>query len=110
MQDLLLLSKDTVVARIVDDILDPIVPGRLPLFLKRTADIQTWLTSRAIDGHRTNSRLLKRALRLEHKDDLSTVLAVNAATITDSYWVKPLDDTTTTYDDIRFTENMFDKS
>lgn len=109
MQDLLFLSKDTQIARVINGTLEPIVPERLPLFLKRTGDVQAWLESRAIDGHRTNSRLLKRALRLEHKDDLTTVLAVNAATITDNYWVKPIGDDTTRYDDIRFKENMFDE-
>jgi len=109
MNDLLLLSKDTVIARVVGGVFEPIVPELLPLFLKRTGDVQAWLESRAIDGHRTNSRLLKRALRLERKDDLSTVLTVNAATITDNYWVKPIDDSTTMYHDIRFKENMFDE-
>jgi len=107
MQDLLLLSKDVKIARIINGTLEPIDSVRLPLFLKRTGDIQTWLESRAIDGHRTNSRLLKRALRLEHKDDLTTVLSVNAATITDNYWVKSIDDDTTQYDDIRFKDNLF---
>jgi hypothetical protein len=109
MLNLLLLSKDTPIAEIIDGVLLPIAVERLPLFLKRTGDIRAWLESRAIDGHRTNSRLLKRALRLEHKDDLSTVLAVNAVTVTDNYWVKPLDDETLRYADVRFKINMFDK-
>jgi len=109
MQDLLLLSKITIIAEIINGSVNPIYPEKLPLFLKRTGDIQAWLEARAIDGHRTNSRLLKRALRLEHKDDLSTVLTVNAATITDNFWVKPLDDEITKFDDIRFKENMFDE-
>jgi len=109
MRDLLLLSKDTPIARVIGGVLEPIEPARLPLFLKKTGDIVAWLESRAIDGHRTNSRLLKRALRLEKKDDLTTVLAINAATITDNYWVKPLEDDITRYDDVRFKINLFDK-
>ena len=109
MRDLLLLSKDIPIAKIIGGALEPIDAARLPLFLKRTGDALAWLESRAIDGHRTNSRLLKRALRLEHKDDLTTVLAVNAATITDNFWVKPIEDTDTQYDDIRFRANLFDK-
>ncbi len=108
MQDLMLLSKDMPVAKIIGGEVHPIAPERLPLFLKRTGDARAWLESRAIDGHRTNSRLLKRALRLEHKDDLTAVLAVNAATITDNYWVRPLDDDTLQYSDVRFKVNMFD--
>ncbi|MDR1563401.1 MAG: hypothetical protein LBS74_00390 [Oscillospiraceae bacterium] len=89
--------------------LEPILPERLPLFLKRTGDVKAWLEGRAIDSHRTNSRLLKKALRLAHRDDLSTVLAVNAAIITDAYWVKPLEDTSLCYSEVRFTVNSFDE-
>jgi len=108
-QDLLLLSKNTPIAKIMSGAVEPIIPARLPLFLQRTGNAQAWLESRAIDGHRTNSRLLKRALRLEAKDDLSTVLAVNAAMITDNYWVKPLEDETLRCEDVRFQVNRFDK-
>ena len=108
MQDLTLMSKDTPIARIVNNSVEPLLPERLPLFLQRTGDIRAWLEARAVDGHRTNSRLLKKALRLEQKDDLSTVLSVNAATITDNFWVKPLGDTGTSYADIRFQVNRFD--
>jgi hypothetical protein len=109
MRDLLLLSKDTVIAEIKGEKMEPIDASRLPLFLRRTGDIQTWLASRAIDSHRTHSRLLKRALRLESKDDISTVLSVNAATITDNYWVKPAEDVGLRYDDVRFRTNLFDR-
>ena len=36
----------------------------LPLFLKRIPNADLWLETRAIDCHRANSRLLKKALRL----------------------------------------------
>ena len=108
MQDLVLMSKDTPIARVINNTVEPLLPERLPLFLQRSGDIRAWLEARAVDSHRTNSRLLKKALRLEHKDDLSTVLAVNAATVTDNYWVKPLGDTTTHYADVRFQVNCFD--
>ena len=108
MTDLLLLSKDTPIAQIINGTVQPILPERLPLFLQRFGDALAWLASRAIDSHRTNSRLLKRALRLESRDDLTAVLSVNAVTITDNYWVKPLDDTTTRYADVRYKVNRFD--
>ncbi|MDR1539068.1 MAG: hypothetical protein LBU32_13935 [Clostridiales bacterium] len=44
---------------------------------------------------------------MEHKDDLTAVLAVNADTITDNYWVKPLEDDATRYGDVHFKMNMF---
>jgi hypothetical protein len=108
MNDLLLLSKDIPIAKILGGEVQPILFDRLPLYLSHTGDISGWLESRAVDAHRTNSRLLKKALRLEQKDDISTVLSVNAATVTDNYWVKPIDDTTTTYADMRFSVNRFD--
>lgn len=108
MNDFLLMSRDTCIATIRDNLLEPVQPSLLPLFLQRTGDIRAWLEMRAVDSHRTNSRLLKRALRLENKDDLSTVLYVNAVTITDSYWVKPVDDNLS-YEDVRFKTNLFDK-
>jgi len=108
MQDYILLSKDTRIANIIEGKLEPVLPDRLPLLLQRTGDYLAWLESRAIDRSRVNSRLLKKALRLGKKDDINTVLAVNAATITDNFWVKPIDDTETTYADIRFTMNRFD--
>lgn len=49
-----------------------------PLFFNRCDDVSAWLKGRAIDSHRANSRLLKKALRLQNKDEISTVLAVNA--------------------------------
>ena len=79
----------------------------VPLYLKRTGDVEGWLASRAIDARRTNSRLLKRALRLRTKDDAQTALAVNAATVTDRYWFRP-EGSAAKYEDIRFKENFFD--
>jgi len=108
MHDLLLLSKDTPVATIRNGTAEPILPERIPFYFRYSDDAKKWLESRAIDGHRTNSRLLKKVLRLEHKDDLTAVLAVNAATITDNYWVKPLEDNALCYSDVRFKINLFD--
>jgi hypothetical protein len=108
MEELLLLSKDTPIAEISGGVVSAITPARMPLFLRRTGDIEAWLRGRAIDSHRTNSRLLKRVLRLEHRDDITAALAVNAATITDNYWVKPPDDNSLGYDDVRFKLNAFD--
>lgn len=65
-----------------------------------------WLESRAIDSHRANSRLLKKALRLAERDDISTVVHVNGATITDNYWVRPIG-STLTYDDVKFDNDFF---
>ena len=101
-----LMSGDTPIARIKSGVIAESNEALLPLYLKRTKDVEGWLASRAIDTHRTNSRLLKKALRLRATDDVSTALAVNAATVTDRYWFKP-EGSTATYEDIRFKENYF---
>ena len=99
-------SKDVAVAKWQDDNLEVINEKMLPLYLKNTGNVEKWLETRAIDCHRANSRLLKKALRLTEKDDTSTVLAVNAATITDNYWIKPVD-SQLTYEDVRFDNDYF---
>lgn len=107
MQDYIIMSRDTCVAAYVGGKLEVHEKALLPLYLARTNNLEGWLETRAIDGHRANSRLLKKALRLENKDDVSTVLHFNAATITDTYWVK-IPDSPISYEDIRFKENYFD--
>ncbi len=100
------MSKDVAVAKWQDDNLEIINDKLLPLYLINTGNVEKWLETRAIDCHRANSRLLKKALRLTEKDDTSTVLAVNAATITDNYWIKPFD-SNLTYEDVRFDNDYF---
>ncbi|MDD6147289.1 MAG: HipA domain-containing protein [Oscillospiraceae bacterium] len=106
MKDFEILSKNTVVALWRNKELSVVRGDLLPLFLRRVHDAEMWLESRAIDSHRANSRLLKKALRLTEKDDISTVIHVNAATITDTYWVRPLG-SDLQYEDIRFHDDYF---
>lgn len=101
-----ILSADTVVALWQDGKLTVVNDALLPLYLKRISNAELWLESRAIDSHRANSRLLKKALRLAEKDDVSTVVHVNGATITDNYWVRPID-SALTYVDVRFDNDYF---
>ncbi len=103
-----LMSEDRRIAEIengeivtADDVL-------MPLYLRRTKNIEAWLAERAIDVHRTNSRLLKKALRLSAADDAETALSVNGATITDTYWIC-LKDQPMSYETVRFKENYFDR-
>ena len=101
-----ILSGDTVVAKWENNQLEIINEQLLPLYLKNVANAELWLETRAIDSHRSNSRLLKKALRLKERDDLTTVIKVNAVTITDNYWIKPFD-SELTYQDVRFTDDYF---
>ena len=102
-----LMSEDKVIATVKNGEIVDCDETLLPLYLKRTRNLEGWLASRAIDTHRINSRLLKKALRLRTADDAQTALAVNAATVTDRYWFRP-EGSTAVYDDIRFKENYFD--
>jgi hypothetical protein len=101
------MSADIPVVKIESGIVTDVNKELAPLYFLRSLDFTAWLESRAIDSHRTNSRLLKKALRLANKDDANTVLAVNAVTITDNYWFKE-DSSTLTWEDVRFKENYFD--
>ncbi len=101
------MSRDRVIATVrggtVTDMDAALVPYRL-----KNGDIEGWLSSRAIDAHRTNSRLLKKALRLTGAEDADVALKFNAATITDSYWWRP-EGSALKYSDVRFTFNHFDR-
>ena len=101
-----IMSKDVTVARWQGGSLEVMNENLLPLYLKNTGNVEKWLETRAIDCHRANSRLLKKALRLSGKDDISTVLAVNGATITDNFWIKPID-SDLTYKDVKFDNDYF---
>ena len=102
------MSSDITVARWKNNELTVLNDTLLPLFLHRVHNADMWLETRAIDSHRANSRLLKKALRLQEKDDISTVINVNGATITDNYWIKPID-SDLTYDDIKFDNDYFSR-
>ena len=102
-----IMSGDTAVASFYGRIVTPILPERCPLCFQKGGDLEAWLESRAIDRHRTNSRILKRILRLGDTSDLNTALHVHGATITDNYWVKTADEAGLTWADVGFRENYF---
>ena len=106
MKDLLLLSKDTIIAKYINNKLEVVNYDLLPIYLQRNGDFEIWLESRAVDSHRATSRFIKKAMRLEEKDDISTVIKVNAATITDDYWVKEIN-SDLAYKDVVFDENYY---
>ncbi len=104
--DFYIMNNDEVVAKWQDNNLEILDNNLLPIYFRKYNDVEKWLSSRAADSRRTNIRLLKKALRLTEKDDVSTVVSVNAVTITDSYWIKPFD-SDLTYDDVRFDNDYF---
>ena len=100
------MSGDKTVGEWENGVFNIVDKALAPMYLVNTGNVNRWLETRAIDYHRANSRLLKKALRLAEKDDVSTVISVNAATITDNYWIKPID-STLTYNDVRFDNDYF---
>ena len=101
-----ILSADTLVATWSDKTLAVHNEALLPLYLKKYKNADSWLETRAIDSHRANSRLLKKALRLANKDDIFTVIHVNAATITDNYWIRSIG-SDLNYADVKFDSDYF---
>lgn len=101
-----ILSGNTVVAIWQNNKLNVVNENLLPLYLRKIQNADMWLETRAIDSHRANSRLLKKALRLTEKDDISTVIHVNGATITDNYWIREIG-SELTYDDVKFADDYF---
>lgn len=102
------MSADTEIAKIDNGIVVPINEKRLPLYLQRVNDFEGWLINRAVDRHRANSRLLKKALGLTLAEETEVVLKVHAATITDHYWFRA-SGSYLTYDEVKFKDNIFDK-
>lgn len=105
--DKLLYNKNILVARI-DELnhFSWVCKERAPLYLQITENLLGWLQNRCVDSHRRNSRLLKRALRLSEKDDEEIVLEVNAASITDTYWIKD-EESPLTWEQVNFKKAEF---
>lgn len=98
------MSKDKEVAYIENDEVVRVDSILAPLYLIRTKDFNGWLKTRCIDIHRTNSRLLRKLLRLTSDKEEDIVLSVNASTITDTYWAKPVN-SKLKYEDVIFKYN-----
>lgn len=101
-----LMSMDKVVASFKDGELKYVDEKLCPLFILRTHNIKHFLASRAIDSSRANSRLLKKALNINEKEDEIVSLYSHGATITDTYWFKAKG-SKLKYEDIRFDNNIY---
>ena len=101
-----IFSGEILVAVWNDNVLTVVNADLIPMYLNYNQDADRWLASRAIDHRRPNSRLLKKALRLVEKDDISSVLHVNGAKITDNYWIREVG-SNLTYSDVKFSDDYF---
>lgn len=80
-----LMSKDVIIAEIINSKINMLREDLCPLLLLRTKDIELWLEQRAIDKHRTSSRVLRKILRLTLNNSIEVVMKYNAVSLTDSY-------------------------
>ncbi|MDP4144655.1 MAG: hypothetical protein Q8936_09300 [Bacillota bacterium] len=101
-----LMSQDKIIGEISNNEVVSIDNELAPLYIKNTGDFEGWLKFRSIDLHRTNSRLLRKVLRLNTNDEVNIVLSVHGLAITDTYWVKEKS-SNLTYRDVRFTTDKF---
>lgn len=102
-----IMCKNIPVIKVTNEDIMILNKDKCPLFFLYDSSVRKWLEERAIDSHRTNSRLLKKALRLEEKDDINTVLKFNAVTITDAFWFKQDFETTLSWENVKFKKNDF---
>lgn len=73
------------------DILDKALA---PLYITNRGNIRRWIEERAVDPTRANSRAVKSVQGLsKNASDYITAMKVDAATITDDYWIKDSNDT-----------------
>ena len=102
-----LMSGNSPVAEIRHGHVLPLDMARMPLYLRDHDDILGWLEARAIDRHRTNSRILKKVFRLSDSSDLAAVLHSHGAAITDDYWFKVESEPDLTWQGVRFSADSF---
>lgn len=106
MNKLYVMAGDTEVAVVDNNDLIILDDKLAPLFLKRTKDFSKWVSDRAIDPSRPNSRVLKRLHGVSMlSSDYETAMLYNAATITDNYWVRK--DPLETWEEIRFKSDIY---
>jgi len=65
------------------------VSEQAPIYLRKGGDFTEWLTDRGADTNRSYIRILLKQLRLPQMNILQGVKFVNAACITDTFWIKP---------------------
>lgn len=106
-----LMSENTELASIENGEISQIIrPDLLPFHFLYAEDpsLGSWLQQRCLDTNRTNSRFLLRQLNSDKVNIEQLILAINAAVVTDSYWLKEAG-SSTTYEDTRFHEDHLAK-
>lgn len=106
-----LMSGNTPVALIENGEISKVIePSLIPLHFLFAEDpsLKSWLRQRSLDTSRTNSRFVLRELDSDKADITQIVLSVNAATITDNFWIKE-NGSKKTYEQTRFHQDHLAK-
>lgn len=78
-----------------------------PLYILNGGNVKEWIAQRALNGERANSRTLKSKYGLSKTaSDFAAAMKMDAAKITDNFWVKDENDERT-FEDIRFKTDDF---
>ena len=96
-----LMSGDSIVGTVNDDIVTVTDKARSPLFFNTVSDISIWLKDRAIDTTRAHSRALRRVCSILNRTEAEIALYFHGKVVTDNYWVKASDEDIT-YKDVDF--------
>jgi len=100
-----IMRGDTQVAKISNDKLISITPAA-PLYLQNHNNFPGWIKARGADLTRSNMRIILKHFGLPLQDIDTAVRSVNAASITDSFWIKS-NGSSTRYDDVKFKTDIF---
>ena len=94
MQDYLIMHKDLIIAETSGYQINKIIhPEICPAMIKEGSDIRPWIETRSIDIHRSNSRRLYKALRLDlYGSTEEKINKGHAVTINDNWWVQRVDE------------------
>lgn len=98
-----LMYKDKEIAEIKDtNLIKSLEDNLLPITMlnKNIGSFESWLQTRVIDIHRTNSRQIRRRLSVRTEVPKEIVIKARAVRITDNYWLKWANENIT-YNEIR---------
>jgi len=103
-----IMRGDTQVAEVRNDRLISATP-HAPLFLQNRSDFLGWIKDRGADLSRSNMRIILKQLGLPLHDIDAAVRSVNAASVTDSFWIKS-HGSNISYDDVAFKTDIYAKA
>lgn len=98
-----IMAENTITAQYDTDFNVKILDRQLaPLYISNGGGVKDWISQRALNGERANSRTLKSKYGLSKTaSDFAAAMKMDAAKITDNFWVKGENDKRS-YEDIRF--------